>query len=130
VFLLADEGYPAYACMVLAPTRTIETAPETVRAFVEASAEGWRDYLQGDPAPADALIRRDNPEMSPALLKQAREKLVSYGVVLGGDAQASGPGVMTDARWEAFHRVTSDQGVYPKTLDWRSAYTLEFAGSR
>jgi len=33
---------------------------------------------------------------------------------------------MTDARWAAFFKVASAQGVYPKTVDYRRAYTLRF----
>ncbi len=61
VFLLADNGYPGYANMVIAPRRWIDTRPGVVQAFVSASIEGWRDYLYGNPAPANALIKRDNP---------------------------------------------------------------------
>ena len=120
VFLLADEGYPSYATMVLAPERLIGANPQAVRAFVEASAAGWTAYLDGDASKADALIRKDNPEMTQALLDQAKAKLKSYRLV--GDR----PGLMTDARWAEFFAVASAQGVYPKTLDYRRAYTLEF----
>ena len=50
VFLLADEGYPGYATMVLAPDALIADNPAAVRAFVEASAAGWSAYLNGDAA--------------------------------------------------------------------------------
>ncbi|WP_374471371.1 ABC transporter substrate-binding protein [Phenylobacterium sp.] len=124
VFLLADEGYPGYATMVLAPDRLIAQNPDAVRAFVEASAKGWTDYLNGDPSAADALIRRDNPEMTQDLLDQAREKLKSYRIVAGDEGAPVG--TMTDQRWKTFFDVASGQGVYPKTLDYRRAYTLEF----
>ena len=42
-------------------------------AFIAASAEGWRDYLNDDPEPANALIRRANPDMTAELLAQARD---------------------------------------------------------
>ena len=126
VFLLADEGFPGYATMVLAPDRLIAADPAAVKAFVEASAEGWRDYLHGDPAPGDALIRRDNPEIAQDVLDQAREKMRAYGIVDGGDAGALGIGAMTDARWKTFFDMAAGQGVYPKTLDYRRAYTLQF----
>lgn len=126
VFLLADEGYPGYATMVLATEGLIARNPAAVRAFVEASAAGWRDYLNGDPAAADALIRKDNPEMTPDVLAQAREKLKSYRIVDGDEGLPVG--AMTDARWKAFFDVAAAQGVYPKTLDPRTAYTLEFVG--
>lgn len=124
VFLLADEGYPGYATMVLAPDSLIAKNPAAVKAFVEASAAGWRSYLEGDAAPGDALIRKDNPEMTPALLAQARDKLKSYRIVAGDDGAPLG--TMTDARWKTFIDVAQAQGVYPRTLDPKSAYTLQF----
>jgi NitT/TauT family transport system substrate-binding protein len=126
VFLLADNGYPGYATMILVPQALIDKNPAAVRAFVEASAKGWHDYLYGDPKPADALIRKDNPEMSQDVLDQAREKMKAYGIVDGGDAKTAGIGVMTDARWAEFATMATSQGVYPKTLDPKKAYTLDF----
>jgi NitT/TauT family transport system substrate-binding protein len=126
VFLLADNGYPSYATMVLAPQSLIDKNPAAVRAFVEASAKGWQDYVYGDPKPADALIRKDNPEMTQDILDQAREKLKTYGIVDGGDAHKVPIGSMSDARWAEFFAVASSQGVYPKSLDYKKAYTLAF----
>jgi NitT/TauT family transport system substrate-binding protein len=128
VFLLADEGYPGYAAMALFGDKTIQQNPAAVRAFVEASAAGWESYLHGDPAPGDALILKDNPEMTPDVLAQARDKMRSYGLVDSGDAATTGIGAMTDARWAAFFQVASSQGIYPKDLDYKRAYTLDFVG--
>jgi NitT/TauT family transport system substrate-binding protein len=124
VFLLADEGYPGYATMALAPDSLITSNPAAVKAFVEASKAGWKSYLDGDPAPGNALILKDNPEMTQELLDQARAKLKSYALIDGGD----GIGAMTDARWAAFFKVASEQGVYAKDLDYKAAYTLAFVG--
>ena len=126
VFLLADEGYPGYATMILVPDSLIQKNPAAVKAFVEASAAGWKSYLEGDATPGDALIKKDNPEMTQDVLDQAREKLRTYGIVQSGDAQTGGVGVMTDARWAEFFNVAAEQGVYPKDMDYKKAYTLEF----
>ena len=130
VFLLADEGYPGYATMVLAPTRLIDADPDMVRAFVEASAVGWKGYLHGDPAAADALILKDNPEMTPPLLANARDQMRLHGIVESGDAATGNVGAMSEARWAEFFRVTSQQGVYPKDMDYRQAFTLDFVTPR
>ena len=124
VFLLADEGYPGYAAMALASDKLIQAEPKAVQAFVEGSAAGWKSYLGGDPKPGDALILKDNPEMTQDVLDQAREKMRTYGIVGSGD------GAMTDARWKSFFDVASAQGVYPKTLDYKAAYTLQFVGKK
>ena len=75
VFLYADHGYPSYATLVMVNMRMIEAKPELVQAFVDATIEGWGDYLHGDPAPGNALIQRDNPEDEPAIIAQAIEKM-------------------------------------------------------
>ena len=98
----------------------------SVKAFVDATAAGWKAYLYGDPKPADALILKDNPEMTQDVLDQARAKMRDKGIVLSGDATAQGIGAMTDARWKAFFDVAASQGVYPKAMDYKSAYTLQF----
>lgn len=128
VFLLADNGYPGYANMVLAPDSLITKNPAAVKAFVEATAQGWHDYLYGDASAGDALIRKDNPEMTQDVLDQAREKMRSYGLVDSGDAKASGIGVMTDARWKTAFDMAASHGVYPQALDYKRAYTLQFVG--
>ena len=126
VFLLADNGYPGYANMALASDSLIAKNPEVVKAFVEASAQGWHDYLYGDPRPADALIRKDNPEMTQDVLDQAREKMKAYGLVDSGDAKDA-IGAMTDARWKGVFERAAGEGIYPKALDYKRAYTLQFA---
>jgi NitT/TauT family transport system substrate-binding protein len=122
VFLLADQGYPSYAAMVLAPDALISKNPAAVKAFVEASAVGWKNYLHGDPKPADDLILKDNPDMSEDVLAQARDKMRQYGLVDGGDAATLGIGAMTDAHWDAFFKIASPTGIQ----NARDAYSLQF----
>jgi NitT/TauT family transport system substrate-binding protein len=126
VFPLADAGYPGYANMVLVPEKWIADHPDAVQAFVDASIEGWMHYLYGDPAPGNALIKRDNPDMTDDVLAQAIDKMRSYGIALSGDAERLGLGAMTDARWQEFFGVMSKQGIYPASLNYRDAYTLQF----
>jgi NitT/TauT family transport system substrate-binding protein len=122
VFLLADQGYPSYAAMVLASNQMIANNPAAIRAFVEASAVGWREYLHGDPKPADALILKDNPDMTEDVLAQARDKMLKYGIVDGGDAPTLGYGAMTDQHWLDFFKVASKSG----TANYQNAFTLAF----
>ncbi len=125
VFLLADSGYPAYGSMALVNDSLIASNPAAVRAFVEATAAGWKSYLYGDPKPGDAAILKDNPEMTQDVLDQARDKMRSYGVISAknGDGDI---GLMTDERWSTFFKDAIAQGVYPKDGDFKKAYTLQF----
>jgi len=130
VFLLADEGYPSYAAMVLAPDGFARDNAKALRSFIAASAEGWRDYMNGDPAAANALIKRDNPDMTDAILTQARDAMNTNGIVEGGDAALYGLGAMTQERWQAFFDATSSAGVYPAGLNWRNAFTDNYLPGR
>ena len=124
VMLLADNGYPGYEGMVLAPDTLIAANPKAVAAFVAATSAGWASYLDGDAARGDALILRDNPEMKPDVLAQARDKMKAYGIV---KPEGGAPiGAMTDARWKAFFDMASGVGVYPRDLNYKAAYTLDF----
>jgi NitT/TauT family transport system substrate-binding protein len=126
VFLLADAGYPGYAAMALATDKLISSNPAAVKAFVEASAKGWRDYLYGDPKPGDALILKDNPDMTQDVLDQARDKMRSAGIVDGGDAKTSGIGTMSDRRWAEAFKVGTDSKLYKPDMDYKTAYSLQF----
>ena len=130
VMLLSDAGYTSYASLVVVPKKLVETRPDLVRKFVDATIKGWVSYLNGDPAPAHALIKKDNPDMSDETLAYGRGKLKEYGIVESGDATTKGIGAMNDERWKAFFDVMAADGLYPKTLDTKQAYTLQFVGPR
>jgi NitT/TauT family transport system substrate-binding protein len=126
VFLLADNGFPSYANMVMVPQKWIDTNPKAVQAFVSASAQGWKDYLYGNSKPANAMIKRDNVEMSDDLIAQAIAKLKSYGIVMSGDAVTNGIGAMTDARWKLFFDTMVADKVFDAKLPYKKAYDLRF----
>ncbi len=130
VFLLADNGYPGYANMVLVPQKWIDTNPQAVQSFVDATIAGWMDFLYGDPSPAKARIRQDNPEMTDALIAQAIDKMKSYGIEMSGDALDLGLGAMTDARWKTFFDTMSAEGLYDPALPFTQAYDLRFINKK
>ncbi len=130
VMLLADNGYSSYASLIETSQKLVHDNPGLVQRFVDASIEGWYSYLYGDPAPANALIKKDNPEMTDAVIAYGREQLKARGIVDSGDTKTMGVGAMTDARWKDFFDLMSSQGVYPKTLDWHKAYTSAFVNKK
>jgi NitT/TauT family transport system substrate-binding protein len=130
VILLADSGYTSYASLLVTSRKMIEEKPDVVRRFVDATIKGWLSYLNDDPAPANALIKRDNPEASDGLLAYGHNKLKERGIVDSGDAKTLGLGAMTDARWKDFFEVMVANGLYPKDMDYRRAFTTEFIGGK
>ena len=130
VLLLADAGYDSYSTTIEARRETVEKNPDLVQRFVDATIIGWRDYLNGDPSAANALIRKDNPEITEEQLAYSIAAMKKNGIVQSGDAATLGIGAMTDARWKSFFDTAVKAGVYPADLDWRAAYTLAFVNKR
>ena len=93
---------------------------------MKASAEGWKSYL-ADPAPANALIKKDNPNMTDDQLAYSVAKLKEMGMVAGGDAATQGIGIMTDARTEGELRLPRvGQAAGPGEGRAAKTYTTEF----
>jgi len=130
VLLVADAGFAGYSSLVATSDKKIEQQPNLVQRFIDASLEGWYAYLNGDPAPGNALIKRDNPEMTDALLDYGRTSMKTHGILESGDAATVGIGAMTAARWQAFYDATAAQGLYPKGLDVTKAYSLRFVNHK
>ena len=126
IFLLADFGYPSYGAMVLASSKVIKNNPEIVKAFVDASIEGWRQYIYEDPSLGNELIMLENSEMKEDILLQAIKKIRNYELVSNENSKGLDIGSMTDAKWESFFKTMSSNGVYDESLSWRQAFTLDF----
>ncbi|MGE5270622.1 MAG: ABC transporter substrate-binding protein [Thiohalocapsa sp.] len=130
VMLLADSGYKSYGALIETSQKLAHDKPDLVQRFVNASIEGWYSYLYGDPAPANALIKRDNPEMTDDLIAYGISQMKKYGIVDSGDAKKLGIGAMTEARWQDFFNDMAKAGLYPADMDFRKAFTLQFVNHK
>lgn len=131
VFLIADAGYNNYNTTIDVSRRMVTEKRDLVQRFVSATMEGWTQYLAGgDISAANALIKRDNPEMDDAKIAYAIQVMNSNGIVMSGDALNLGCGAMTDARWQSFYEGMRDVGLYPAGMDFKQAYSLDFVNKR
>jgi len=77
-----DAGFDAYA--VLAANRSWAAAHrEQVRAFLQAYIRGWQDYLEGDPAPAHALMKAANANNTDEFMMFSRQMIIDERLVVG-----------------------------------------------
>jgi NitT/TauT family transport system substrate-binding protein len=97
-----------------------------VQRFVDASVIGWYNYLYGNNAAGNALIRKLNPEMTDELLAYSVAKMKEYGIVDSGDSLRDGIGAMNDARVTSFFDKMVHAGVVRPDIDFRKSYTLRF----
>ena len=130
VFLLADHGYDSYSTTIEVRRDSIEKKPDLVQRFVDASAIGWRNYLYGDNSAANALIKRENPEMTDGQIAFSIAKMKEFGIVDSGDSLTLGIGAMTEARHRSFFEKMAKAGVVKADLDWRKAFDLRFVNKK
>jgi NitT/TauT family transport system substrate-binding protein len=125
VFLLADNGFQPYSTTIEVMKPWYDANKDVAKRFVEASIIGWYNYLYGDNAAANELIKKDNPEMTDEQIAYGIEKMKEYGIVVSGDAESQGIGCMTDARWSSFYEQMVGVGLFPEGIDVTQAYTTE-----
>jgi NitT/TauT family transport system substrate-binding protein len=130
IFLLADYGLGGYSTLIETRRELVDKKPDLVQRFVDASIIGWYNYIYGDNAPANALIKKQNPEMSDDLLAYSVGAMKQYGIVDSGDSLTLGIGAMTDARMKSFFDEMVHAGVAKSDLNYRKAYTLQFVDKK
>jgi NitT/TauT family transport system substrate-binding protein len=126
VFLLTDYGYTTYSTEIITRKEIVDKNPDLVQRFVSASAIGWYHYLYGDNAKANAMIKKENPEMTDEQIAFSIVKLKEYGIVDSGDTLTKGIGAMTDEHWKDFYEKMVKAGIVKAGIDYKQAYTLQF----
>jgi NitT/TauT family transport system substrate-binding protein len=126
IILLADYGFNTYSTLIETRRELTDKKPDLVQRFVDASIIGWYNYLYGDNAAANSLIKKLNPEMTDELLAYSVKEMKEYGIVDSGDTLRDGIGAMTDERAASFFDKMVRAGVVRANIDFRKAYTLRF----
>lgn len=82
-FLYAwDAGFDAYTVLAANRPWAKAHAPQ-LRAFLAAYIRGWREYLEGDPAPAHEAMKRANPQNTDDFLAYSRRMIIEERLVVG-----------------------------------------------
>ena len=127
VHLLADHGFSTYSPVIEARTDTVRTKPDLVQRVVDASTIGWVNYLYGNRKAANALMVKDNPEMSEAEMEASVALMKSQGIVDSGEAASKGIGAMNAARVKDFYEQMVKAGLYkPGEVDLAQVATFQF----
>jgi len=130
VLLLADYGFDSYSTLIQTRRELVDRKPDLVQRFVDASIIGWYTYIYGDNRAGNDLIKRQNPDMTDALLAYSVAAMREHGIVDSGEAKELGIGAMTDAHVESFFDKMVKAGIVKAGLDWRKSYTLRFVNRK
>ncbi len=126
VFLVADEGFNPYAGVIIIRRQLWKEHPERVRAFVEASREGWREYLN-NPGPANQVMGKLNTSMDAETFTAAAE--AQEPLVESEDTRAHGLGTMSRQRWETIGQQLVELGIIEKAPAVDEFLLPEFLGA-
>ncbi len=130
IFLLADYGFDTYSTTIETRNELIEENPDLVQRFVDASIEGWYNYLYGDNSAANDLIKTDNPEITDEQIAFSIAKMKEYGIVDSGDTETLGIGAMNDERMTSFFNKMVKAKVVSADVDYKQSYTLDFVNKK
>jgi len=114
-FLYAwDAGFDAYT-VIVANRPWAERNAARVRAFMGAYIRGWKDYLEGDPTPANELMKRINPNNTDGFLAFSRKMIIDGKLAAGRDAANDAlVGRITRERFANQIRQLEDLDILPK----------------
>ena len=131
VHLLADHGFSTYSTLIEARTETVKNNPDLVQRFVDASVIGWVNFMYGDRSAANALMIKDNPEISLAEIEASVVLMKQQGIVDSGEAQTMGIGAMSAARIQDFFNQMVKAGLYQaKDVDLSKVATTQFVNKQ
>jgi len=112
VHLLADHGFSTYSTLIEAHAEMVQKNPDLIKRFVDASIRGWYNYLYADRKAANALMRKENPELSDDELERSVALMKQQGVVESGEAMDRGIGAMNANRVKDFYDKMVKAGLY------------------
>jgi NitT/TauT family transport system substrate-binding protein len=95
--MVSDLGYNPYTSLLFTRENRLTDDPELVAKMTRASVRGWQKYLE-DPAAANALIQKSNPEISTHALEYGAKAIKP--LCLPHDADPKTIGTMSLDRWQ------------------------------
>jgi NitT/TauT family transport system substrate-binding protein len=127
-FLYAwDAGFDAYTVLFTNKTWAAKNG-DHLRAFLAAYIRGWKDYTEGDPAPAHALMKKLNPNNTDEFLAFSHKMIVDEKLVIGRHASDdSQTGRISRDRFVTQIGQLEEIGVIPKgKVDPDGVMTTEY----
>ena len=99
-FLVSESGFNPYLTVVIAHEDTLKSNPDLVKKFVDATREGWKNYL-AKPEDTNAIMQKLNPSLDLATFNEAAKIQTAFIDTL--ETKRTGVGAMTKARWQTLY---------------------------
>jgi len=126
---LWDSGYDPAATLFV-NTAFAHDHPDELRAFLRAFIRGWKDYLEGDPAPGNALMKSQNPKMDDGYMQFSRDQIIKYNLGRGDPAKGENYGTLDPAKVQSEISIMENLGlIQPGQVPLAKAVTLDYLPS-
>jgi NitT/TauT family transport system substrate-binding protein len=112
---LSESGYDPYR-VIFTTQAFLKHHTEAVRAFVAASLRGWDDFMNGDPAPAKAMIIARNESMSDDFINFSMQAMREHKIVGGDPKSGERLGMMTRKRMQDQVEVLAQLKIIPQLI--------------
>ena len=106
-----DSTFDYYTPLIIASDSIIESDPDTVAAFLEATRRGYEDAI-ADPEGAAEILLEAAPELDSELVYASQEYLSAQY-----QADAGSWGVIDAERWDAFFAWVSGEGLVEEEIE-------------
>ncbi len=118
-----DETFDYYTPVIVANDTYLAENPETVQAFLRATAKGYEDAVKDPDGAAETLVEM-NPEIDAELAKASQEYLADQYI-----ADAPRWGYIDPERWARFYSWMNEEGLTPVELDEQGGFTNDYLPS-
>ncbi len=130
-FVLADYGWSTYSTTIETRVELVESNPDLVQRFIDASTIGWYNYLYGDSSKGNAAIMAANPDQTSEKLKKEVAQLKALEIIDSGYQLEAGIGAIDMKRVAAFHDLAVEAGIIgPSDVDVSAVATDQFVNKK
>jgi NitT/TauT family transport system substrate-binding protein len=119
----ADHGFDMYSMSIVASDKTMKERPRVLRAFLEASYQGWRDVME-NPKSALEIFKKRVPEIDLSIIEP--NMLMGLELMKTDRYARQGIGWIEEKKMcQSVDLVNTYMGV-PTKVDCKAVFTTEF----
>ena len=119
----AEHGFDMYSMSIMASDKTMKERGRTLRAFLEASYQGWRDVME-NPKSALEIFKKRVPEIDLSIIEP--NMLMGLDLMKTERYTRNGIGWIEEKKMcQSVDLVNTYMGV-PAKVDCKAVFTTEF----
>lgn len=119
-FIDINPVFDYYSPVIISNNQLLKEDPETVKAFLRATAKGYQ-YAMENPDKAAEILCKANPELDKDLVLASQKWLADQY-----QADSKQFGYIDQTRWDRFYQWLADENLIKKPLDKGYGFTNDF----